>query len=151
MRLAAGPSIKSSLTHSWVYDTQDDKIVGTRGAMTKFSHELAGGPALGGDAAFYKAETEYHISRKLLNISGTVRTEVCMSCALLMISAQTWSFGARTGALVPLFGKPSFLPDLFQLGGPTNVRLFRSNSMGPRDGGMCAGIKSEYVTLFLIM
>jgi outer membrane protein insertion porin family len=37
--------------------------------------------------------------------------------------------------MFPLLGKPTLFPDRFQLGGPTNVRLFRANSMGPRDGG----------------
>jgi outer membrane protein insertion porin family len=72
MRLAAGPSTKSSLTHSWVLDTQDDKIQGTRGALTRLSHELAGGP-LGGDAAFYKAEGEYQLCRRVPHVPGMVR------------------------------------------------------------------------------
>ncbi|QRV82047.1 small nuclear ribonucleoprotein hPrp3 [Ceratobasidium sp. AG-Ba] len=40
----------------------------------------------------------------------------------------------RTGFLRPLFGQPSLFNDRFQLGGPTSIRMFRSNEMGPRDG-----------------
>jgi outer membrane protein insertion porin family len=31
--------------------------------------------------------------------------------------------------------KPSSFPDRFQLGGPTSVRSFRANGLGPKDGG----------------
>ena len=37
-----------------------------------------------------------------------------------------------------LGGRPSLFPDRFQLGGPTNMRVFRANGMGPRDGRACA-------------
>jgi outer membrane protein assembly factor BamA len=72
MRLAAGPSLKSSLAHTWTLDTQDNKIAGTSGAVTKLSQELAG---LGGDAAFYKAEGEYTISRRVPGTTGMVSRE----------------------------------------------------------------------------
>lgn len=38
------------------------------------------------------------------------------------------------GVLLGLAGRPTLFPDRFQLGGPTNIRMFRQNSMGPRDG-----------------
>ena len=47
---------------------------------------------------------------------------------------QTLSLAARTGALWHFGGKSCF-SDRFQLGGPVSVRMFRSNGMGPRDGG----------------
>jgi outer membrane protein insertion porin family len=31
--------------------------------------------------------------------------------------------------------RPTYFSDRFQLGGSTSVRMFRNNSMGPRDGG----------------
>lgn len=64
MREAAGTSVKSSLSHSFAYDTRDDRIAATRGVYGKLYHELAG-LALGGDANFYKAEVEGQASRKL--------------------------------------------------------------------------------------
>jgi outer membrane protein insertion porin family len=136
MRLAAGPSIKSSLSHSWVSDTRDDLtgISGTSGSYTKLSHELAG---LGGDASFYKAEGETRLTRALL--PGTVR----YTSFLVRVSSQSnqhdhfsqhIAFSARAGSLLPLFGARSYFSDRFQFGGPTNLRMFRANSMGPRDG-----------------
>lgn len=64
MREAAGTSVKSSLSHTFMYDTRDDRIAATRGLYGKVYHELAG-LALGGDANFYKAEVEGQASRKL--------------------------------------------------------------------------------------
>jgi outer membrane protein assembly factor BamA len=84
MRAAAGPSVKSALSHTYVLDTRDDRFMATRGFYFRFHQELAGasinipvsaassdGPAattqlgLGGDASFYKAETEAQISRPI--------------------------------------------------------------------------------------
>lgn len=48
---------------------------------------------------------------------------------------QTLSLGWRSGLLLPLGGGPSLFPDRYHLGGPTSVRMFRPNSMGPRDHG----------------
>ena len=53
---------------------------------------------------------------------------------------QLLSLGASAGALHPLCGGSDSvtgptLSDRFQLGGPTNLRMFRANSLGPRDGG----------------
>lgn len=64
MREEAGTSLKSSLKHTWMYDTRDDKIAGTSGFFVKSIQELAG-TGLGGDAQFWKGEFEYQISRKL--------------------------------------------------------------------------------------
>lgn len=116
MRQAVGSSIKSSLFHNWTQDTRDDKITATRGAYFRLSQELAG---LGGDASFYKAETETQFSRKIIpNIS--------------------LSLAARTGILWSLF-TPTYFSDRFQMGGPTSVRMFRNNSMGPRDSSDSLG------------
>ena len=53
MREAAGQTLKSSLSHTWIRDTRNDKYMATHGFMTKFFQEFAG---LGGQAHFYKAE-----------------------------------------------------------------------------------------------
>ncbi|CCM00441.1 uncharacterized protein FIBRA_02473 [Fibroporia radiculosa] len=111
MREAAGQSLKSAISHSWTRDTRDDALLGTRGSYFKISQEYAG---LLGDASFYKGEIQSQLSRSLF--PGTIV-----------------SFAARSGILHSLW-KPALFPDRFQLGGPTNVRMFRANGMGPRDG-----------------
>ncbi len=59
--------------------------------------------------------------------------------AYMTSSPQLLSLGARAGVLHPLTngdeGTAPTLSDRFQLGGPTNLRMFRANSLGPRDGG----------------
>jgi outer membrane protein insertion porin family len=57
MRESAGVSLKSSLSHTFLLDTRDDKMAATRGAYGKIYQEIAG-LALDGDATFYKTETE---------------------------------------------------------------------------------------------
>ena len=42
--------------------------------------------------------------------------------------------GLRSGLLYP-FGPDTLFSDRFQLGGPTSVRAFKLNNMGPKDGG----------------
>ncbi|KAG6829367.1 hypothetical protein H0H87_011658 [Tephrocybe sp. NHM501043] len=111
MREAAGQTLKSSLSHSFILDTRNDRLMPTRGYFAKVFNEFAG---LGGDASFYKGEIESHISRPVLD-------------------GISVSFAARTGILYGL-SKPTFFSDRFQLGGPTSIRAFRANSMGPRDG-----------------
>ncbi|KAI0252927.1 surface antigen-domain-containing protein [Lactifluus subvellereus] len=116
VRTAAGTSVKSSLFHTWTRDTRDHAILGTRGVRTQLRHELAG---LGGGATFYKAEATLHASRAL-------------HPGLLL------SLGARAGVLHPLGSDGTTsaptLSDRYQLGGPTNLRMFRANSLGPHDG-----------------
>jgi outer membrane protein insertion porin family len=138
IRQAAGQTTKSSITHTWVRDNRDDRITATRGEFLKFSHELAG---LGGDASFYKAEAETQFSRPLL--PGIVRHCIYWSFAqLTRSSVKSVSFAARAGGLFGLFGKPTLFSDRFQLGGPASIRMFRQNSMGPRDGRASAYLYS---------
>jgi outer membrane protein insertion porin family len=130
IRKEAGESIKSSVSHTWTLDTRDNKINTTRGYYLKTYHEYAG---LGGQAAFYKSEIEGQLARPLF--SGTVRFRSCtQSLCDLRFAFQTISFTARSGLLWNL-GHRSYLSDRFQLGGPTSVRAFKNNSLGPRDGG----------------
>ncbi|KAH7921552.1 hypothetical protein BV22DRAFT_1038526, partial [Leucogyrophana mollusca] len=116
IRESAGQNVKSSLSHTWIRDTRDDKIAATRGHYTKLYQEIAG---LGGDASFYKAEAESQASRPLL-------------------PGVTLSFAARAGFLKNFAGH-SYFSDRFQLGGPLSVRSFRANSMGPRDASDSLG------------
>ncbi|KAI0000630.1 surface antigen-domain-containing protein [Russula compacta] len=122
VRTAAGTSIKSSFFHAWTRDTRDHATLGTRGVRAQLRHELAG---LGGaGAAFYKAEGSLCASRVL-------------HPGLLL------SLGARAGVLHPLGsgdgGTAPTLSDRFQLGGPTSLRMFRANSLGPHDGADSLG------------
>ena len=74
IRQASGSSVKSSIFHNWTRDTRDDPIMATKGEYVKLSHELAG---IGGDASFYKAQSETVISRKIA--SNTVRNSFHIS------------------------------------------------------------------------
>jgi outer membrane protein insertion porin family len=68
IREAAGFSTKSSISHTYVLDTRQDKVFTTRtdrltsftapGTYLKLYQELAGVGLLGGDAKFYKGEIE---------------------------------------------------------------------------------------------
>ncbi|CAE6479486.1 unnamed protein product [Rhizoctonia solani] len=111
MRQSAGYTSKSSISHTLTWDTRDDPLQGTRGSYLRYCQEFAG---LGGDAAFFKTESDSRYSRAL---SG----------------GYTISLSARTGFLYPLYGRPSLFNDRFQLGGPTSLRMFRPNEMGPKD------------------
>ncbi|KAF8675080.1 PRP3 protein [Rhizoctonia solani] len=111
MRQSAGYTSKSSISHTLTRDTRDDALQGTRGSYLRYSQEFAG---LGGDAAFFKTESDSRYSRAL---GG----------------GYTFSLSGRTGFLYPLYGRPSLFNDRFQLGGPTSLRMFRPNEMGPRD------------------
>lgn len=75
MREASGLSLKSSLSHTLVCDTRDDKLTGNRGFYMKVFQELAG---LGGDAKFHKFEAEGQLSRSL--VSGTVSMPSTLLC-----------------------------------------------------------------------
>ena len=131
MRQSAGTSVKSSLSHTFLYDTRDDKITATRGAYGKIFQELAG---LGtGDARFYKVEMEGQVSRKIQK-TGVVRLASCLVFQILTF-LQSVSLAARTGFLWSLAqGGRTLFSDRFQLGGPTSVRSFKTSGMGPRDG-----------------
>ncbi|KAK7060187.1 hypothetical protein VNI00_000952 [Paramarasmius palmivorus] len=116
VREAAGQTSKSSVSYAYTRDTRDDRVSATRGFYTKVHQELAG---LGGDASFYKAETENHISR-------------------LIAPGVSLSFSACSGLLWS-FDQQSLFSDRFQLGGPLSVRSFRQNGLGPRDGSDSLG------------
>ncbi|EGU11144.1 DEAD/DEAH box helicase domain protein [Rhodotorula toruloides ATCC 204091] len=123
MRNAAGPTVKSSISHTFTRDTRDDPFVATRGHYLRLRQEFAG---LGGDAQFVKAEQEGSISRSL---GG----------------GYSASLSARSGLLLPLSRSgTSFFPDRYHLGGPSSVRHFRLNTMGPKDLGDYLGGDAFY-------
>jgi hypothetical protein len=103
MRESAGASLKSSLSHTLLVDTRDDKMAATRGAYGKIYQELAG-LALGGDVSFYKAEAEGQVSRGIGR--GVVRPILfCLNFVFSKVhdtvdircSALWFAMGARTG------------------------------------------------------
>ncbi len=117
VRHAAGESTKCSISHSLLHDRRDDPIMPTIGYMVRAVQELAGG-ALGGSTQFLKCEfaTSRHIaatnSRKtILNLSAR--------------TGMVWSTSDDG---------QTRLNDRFQLGGPTSVRGFYYNGLGPQDG-----------------
>ncbi|SCV69185.1 BQ2448_2205 [Microbotryum intermedium] len=115
IRNAAGPTLKSSISHTLTRDTRDDLFAPTRGSFLRFKQEYAG---LGGDAQFFKMESEGSTSRQVP----------------LLPPGWAMSFGSRMGWLQPLnASKTSLFVDRYQLGGPTSMRQFRPNLMGPRD------------------
>ncbi|KAJ6616408.1 surface antigen-domain-containing protein [Mycena sp. CBHHK59/15] len=116
MREAAGTSMKSSISHTFVLDSRNDRLTPTQGFYLKSVHELAG---FGGDASFIKSETQGQVSRRIL-------------------PGVSVSFGTRSGLLWGL-REPTLFSDRFQLGGPSSVRSFRPNAMGPRDGSDSLG------------
>lgn len=143
MREAAGTTTKSALSHTFLFDTRDDKIAATRGVYAKLFTELAGGPSkngvglgLGGNARHIKVEGEGQISRAL-GTSGVVSISICRSMWYNNL-LQALSLSARGGLLWGLGENGATLfSDRFQLGGPTSVRSFKVNGLGPRDGGAC--------------
>ncbi|KAF8198623.1 surface antigen-domain-containing protein [Pholiota molesta] len=130
MREAAGTSTKSALSHTFLFDTRDDKIAATRGVYAKLFTELAGGfsgVGLGGDARHLKVEGEGQVSRAV-GLGG-------VSMSLAARGGLLWGLGE---------GGKTLFSDRFQLGGPTSVRSFRVNGLGPRDGDDSVGGELYY-------
>ena len=97
----------------------------------KLAHEFAG---IGGDASFYKAQSETTVSRRISSnaVRNLFHPNFCGTSSSPFY--QCLSFSTRAGVLWSLL-RPTYFSDRFQLGGSTSVRMFRNNSMGPRDGG----------------
>ncbi|WAR60942.1 hypothetical protein PtB15_13B193 [Puccinia triticina] len=109
---AAGPNLKSAVSLSWFRDTRDRSVFPTQGSLLKVVQEYAG---LFGQANYMKSTVESAISRPLFNTPTIV------------------SLGFQCGLMHPLGGRAIPFNDRFQLGGPTNVRMFQMNSLGPKD------------------
>ncbi|KAG8896504.1 hypothetical protein FRB99_008858 [Tulasnella sp. 403] len=124
IREAAGHSIKSALTHTYLRDTRDDTMSATRGSYYRLYNELAG---LGGDASHVKTESAFQTSRQIIN-------------------GLSVSFASTFGLLYPLSlptctpkSSSTFFSDRCQLGGPLSVRMFGQNGLGPKDGADSLG------------
>lgn len=132
VRVDAGDSVKSSLTHTWIHDRRDNPILPMTGYSIKTISELAGWGPLQGDVAFWKSEMESQMAVPI-PVPGVRQNGV------------TFTAGLRAGLLYPLtmpgqsHPMPSRINDRFQLGGPTDVRGFRLSGLGPRDGGDAVG------------
>ncbi|CAO1635628.1 unnamed protein product [Parajaminaea phylloscopi] len=136
IRKARGDDVKSALVHSFQRDTRDLSFLGTEGSLVKSTTELASG-WLGGERDHLRWEGEASISRSLASTWLSSRRSWP---AWLQSEAAGFSFGGRAGLITSLPRPDSPLngglhtSDLFQLGGPTSLRMFAANSLGPKDG-----------------
>ncbi|TIA97853.1 hypothetical protein E3P96_03298 [Wallemia ichthyophaga] len=123
LRDAAGSSVKSAVAHTFTHDSRDDIHMSTRGAYVNSLVEYAG---LGGSVSFLKGQLQMYVARP---IDSALNNFLALSF--------------RAGGLLPMGGDGSvsdenthakLFSDRFRLGGPTSVRMFGHNRMGPRDG-----------------
>lgn len=119
IRDQAGKSFKSSLVHNWNWCTRDSPVFPTKGNLVKISNEMAGF----GDAKFFKSELtlQNNFTRGIFTLTKTFK--------------MGYALPFDKSCPVPLF-------DRFQMGGPTSLRGFSVNSLGPRQftdslGGTC--------------
>jgi outer membrane protein insertion porin family len=114
---AAGDTIKTSLSHTFVRDRRDDPWLPSQGYLVKSMQEYAG--LASSDVKFLKATGEVQYIKTFPNLWP--RTN--------------FVFGARTGILWSLENDlRTRITDRFFLGGPTDVRGFREFGIGPKDG-----------------
>lgn len=109
----AGLNLKSSIAHTWALDTRDHMAFPTRGYSLRLLQEYAG---LGGEAKYLKSSIDSSISRRLFS-----------SNTILSLGLQAGWVHSLGEGLVPF-------NDRFRLGGPTSVRMFNLNTLGPKDG-----------------
>ncbi|XP_078719888.1 sorting and assembly machinery component 50 homolog [Lampetra fluviatilis] len=123
VRQESGHSLKSSVSHTMVFDTRNASILPTRGLLLKVNQELAG--YTGGDVKFLKEDFELQLNKKLLWDS--------------VLSASLWG-----GMLMPIGDRPSSIADRYFLGGATTVRGFSMYSIGPQSEGDYLGGESYW-------
>jgi len=118
-----GHSLKSSLKHTYTYDTRDTPVIPSVGFLAKVVNEVAG---LGGDVRFLKSEAElqYNIP---LPLGVTIQSSVVL------------------GSMKHL-NDISRINDRFLLGGPLTLRGFRHNGVGPSEEGCALGGESFWGT-----
>lgn len=107
---AAGPAWVSMIGYSFAFDTRDSKRSPTEGISAEYKQDMAG---LGGDVNFIKTSEDarwYHAITS--DVTGIGRVQ--------------------SGWLTPWGGKDVPLLNRF-FGGPTLVRGFAPNGIGPRD------------------
>ena len=90
MRRSAGTCVKSSLSHTFLHDTRDDK---NHCYERKNFQELASF-GMGGDIRFYRVEIEGQVSKKMQKKTGAVRLASCLAFQILTFCSQChWQQG----------------------------------------------------------
>lgn len=154
-KMAAAPSVRSALSWTWISDDRDHPVLPSRGKKVRSMVEYAG---LGGDANHVKAEIEATTGRHFSPMDWLFPPSTSSSPSPFLEKSkpetglppspeanQTLSdvanriftplystFTFRAGLLHPLTASPTHFSDRFQLGGPTSLRMFRLNSLGPK-------------------
>lgn len=118
IRRSAGHSLKSSLSHSIIYNSLDTPVFPTKGIFFRFGSEIAG---LGGSVRLLRHEALWR------------------GCVSLPFSNLSMYGTVRIGHVTPLMDYKLKIIDKFQLGGPLSVRGFVLNGLGPRDGNDALG------------
>lgn len=117
MRQSAGAHLRSAWVSRLDYLSES-------GWRSSISSEYAG---LGGDAHHFKIATS-HSSTYILSAVHDLLA----------------SFSFHTGFLLPFSGTPTHFSDKFRLGGPTSVRGFAWNQLGPKSGADYLGGELSY-------
>ncbi|KAJ1501373.1 hypothetical protein HMI54_010032 [Coelomomyces lativittatus] len=130
IRQDAGHSLKSSLLHSFVRDTRDHTTLPSRGYLCQVETEWAG---LGGNVNHLKNQVVLQANLPLLKTGHSLSSTIKM------------------GHILPLDSSFPRINDRLFLGGPTSVRGFKSNSLGPRDKDDALGGTIGYHTKTLLL
>ncbi|KAF9220729.1 hypothetical protein BS17DRAFT_769068 [Gyrodon lividus] len=154
IRQSAGPSLKTSLTHTYTHDTLNDRVMPTSGAFLRIINEFA----LTGKVASFGSPPSLPLSSSSSSAANGVKDAV--KDAVLgegktafwkmegevrrgwgLARGLTVSLTARAGLLHLLAGDPSatHYSDKFQLGGPLSVRTFGVGGMGGHEGATSVG------------
>merc|ERR1712002_719075 len=116
-----GHSLKSSLKHTYTFDTRDTPILPSKGVLAKFVNEISG---LGGDVKFVKSEAEFQYNLPLTH--GLIFQSSLVCGAMKSLNDLTR------------------INDRFLLGGPLTLRGFRHNGVGPSEEGYALGGESYW-------
>lgn len=135
VRAEAGDSVKSSIKHTFQRDRRDNRHLPQDGYVVRSNLELAGVGPLGGDVGFAKGDVD---------LGGALPIPIP---GVQGPSGFSLGGGFRFGMLYPLAlgnpfsgrAQPSRISDRFQLGGPNDVRGFKTGGLGPHDGPDAVG------------
>lgn len=118
--LHAGDHLKTSVEYSVQYDSRDDKFLATKGKFMKLNLEYC----FPFHSHFVKANLQSKLAAQFKQVSVTL--------------------SANGGILHSLNSGYVNLADKFYLGGPTNVRGFNYNGLGPRS--ITSSANQNYLT-----
>jgi outer membrane protein insertion porin family len=116
VRKEAGHSLKSAVGHVVSVDKRDSKVLPTQGYAVRVTNELSGG-YLQGDVHTFKQEVETQ-----------------WAASFGKDPRWAWSATLQGGWMAALGQQGIRLDDRFFLGGPSSVRGFRTDGVGPHDG-----------------